>query len=232
PADGLVVDVGHLDLDVAAVAVLLDGKVIVQQAQLILKGDQLLGALGNALGQPGEGRDHLGDAGGVLDGGHPADGVEGVVDEMGVDLGLQHLVFQVLLALLVLQTAGQQALHIAGQVVDPPADVPQLVGPFDGVVDGKVALADLVDAVAEGGHRPGDDGVQPAHQQAAHGPQQQDAQPDQQQVDHPLVEEGALGEQLDQLGVPALQRHLYSEEGAAVAGDAGDTGGGAGHARN
>ena len=100
------------------------------------------------------------------------------------------------------------------------------------MVDGKVALADLVDAVAEGGHRPGDDGVQPAHQQGAHGPQQQDAQPDQQQVDHPLVEEGALGEQLDQLGVPALQRHLYSEEGAAVAGDAGDTGGGAGHARN
>ena len=69
---------------------------------------------------------------------------------MGVDLGLQHLVFQVLLALLVLQAAGQQALHVAGQVVDAPADVPQLVGPLDGVVDGKVALADLVDAVAEG----------------------------------------------------------------------------------
>ena len=66
PADGLVVDVGHLDLDVAAVAVLLDGKVIVQQAQLILKGDQLLGALGNALGQTGKGGDHLGDAGGAF----------------------------------------------------------------------------------------------------------------------------------------------------------------------
>ena len=149
---------------------------------------------------------------------------------MGVDLGLQHLVFQILLALLVLQAAGQQALHVAGQMVDPPADVPQLVGPLDGVVDGKVALADLVDAVAEGGHRLGDDGVQPAHQQRAHGPQQQDAQPDQQQVDHPLAEEGALGEKLDQLGVPALQGHPHAQKGAPVAGDAGNMGGGAGHA--
>ena len=106
PAKCLTLNAGDLDRQVAAVAVLLDGKVIVEQCQLLLQRHQLLGTLGDALGQPRKGGHHLGNAGGVLDGGHPADAVEGVVDKVWVHLVLQHPVFQLLFAALVLHPAG------------------------------------------------------------------------------------------------------------------------------
>ena len=88
PAKGLAFNAGDLNLQVAAVAVLLDGKVIVEQCQLLLQRHQLLGAFGDAFGQPCKGGDHLGNAGRVLafesDG--RANGVK-MVEEVEAELG-------------------------------------------------------------------------------------------------------------------------------------------------
>ena len=54
-----------------------------------------------------------------MDGGHPADAVEGVVDKVRVHLVLQHPVFQLLLATFVLHLAGHQAVHVFSQLDIP-----------------------------------------------------------------------------------------------------------------
>ena len=187
PAKPLVLDPGNLDLQIAAIAVLLDGKVIVEQSQLLLQGHQLLRFLGDALGQPGKGCDHFSDAGRMLDGGHPADAVEGVVDKVGVHLVLQHPVFQLLFFALVLHPAGHQAVHIGGQLVDASANVAQLIGPLYGRVGSKVAAAHSFDPLLQGLHRAGNGPFQPMLHQKAQSPHDGKPQPQQPQIDTALL---------------------------------------------
>ena len=207
-AKGLAFNAGDLDLQIAAVAVLLDGKVIVEQCQLLLQRHQLLGALGDALGQPRKGGYHLGNAGRVLDGGHPADAVKGVVDKVRVHLVLQHPVFQLLLAALVLHPASHQTVHVLGQLVDAPADVAQLVVPLHRVVGAKAAAAHGLDALLQRLHRAGDDPLQPVLHQKAQSPDDGNAKGDEPQVHAVVLQKGARGQKLHQRRTASVQRYL------------------------
>ena len=103
-------------------------------------------------------------AGRVLDGSHPADAVEGVVDKVRVHLVLQHPVFQLLLATFVLHPAGHQAVHVFSQLVDAPADVAQLVVPLNIRVGREIAAADFFNAALQRRDRVGDHPVQQERQ--------------------------------------------------------------------
>ena len=80
---------------------------------------------------------------------------------MRVYLVLQHPVFQLLLAALVLHAAGHQAVYVFGKLVDAAANVAQLVVPLHRAVRGKVAAAHGLDALLQRLHRAGDDQFQP-----------------------------------------------------------------------
>ena len=166
----LVLDVSDVQRDGAAVAVLLDGKVIVEQGKLLLQRHQPLVALGDALQQPRKRHRHLGDAGRVLDGGHPLDAVERVVDKVRVDLVLQHAVFQVFFLQLVVQALLHQRRDRLRKPVDAAADVAHLVVPLNGRVGRKIAPADALQLRLQRLHRRGDHMPQ---QQRQHGAQQQ-----------------------------------------------------------
>ncbi len=105
--DGAVIDVGFFHLDVhgngAAVAVTLYGKIVLQQGKFLPDGHQKAGSLGDALHQLGQGSGHLADAVCPLYAGHPLDGIQGIVDKVGVYLALEHLIFQFLFLFLLLQ---------------------------------------------------------------------------------------------------------------------------------
>src|SRR5512133_387073 len=70
---------------------------------------------------------------------------------MRVDLVLEGAELELLLGLLVLDAALDEALQVARQLIDRAADVPELVVPLDVGVVGKIALGDYghaaVDAV-------------------------------------------------------------------------------------
>ena len=162
-----VLDIADIKGDRAAVAVLLDREIVVEQGKLLIQRHKPLIALGNAFQQAGERRDHLGNAGRMLDGSHPLDAVEGIVDEMRVDLVLQHPVFKVLLLLFVLKAAVHQGGDVARHFIDAAADVAQLVVPLNGRVSGKIAAADRLDPALQRRDRAGDHPVQKKCQRTA-----------------------------------------------------------------
>ena len=144
----------------------------------------------------------------MLDGSHPADAVEGVVDKVRVHLVLQHPVFQLLLAALVLHPAGHQAVHVFSQLVDAPADVAQLVVPLHRAVRGKVAAAHGLDALLQRLHRAGDDPLQPVLHQKAQSPDDGSAKGDQPQVHAVVQQKGICGQKLHQRRAAAVQCYL------------------------
>ena len=168
------VQIWGIQRDRPAVTVALYGKIVLQQGELLFQGDQLLGAFGHAFEQAGEGGDHLGHAGGVLDGGHPLDAVQCIVNKVGADLALQHLVFQGQALLLALNALFHQGGHAPGQLVDAPAHIAQFVVPLNGGIHGEIAPAHLLHLPLEGddwrGHRAVEQG---RHAQAHHQHQQQ-----------------------------------------------------------
>ena len=92
---------------------------------------------------------------------------EGIVDEMRVDLVLQHPVFKVLLLLFVLKAAVHQGGDVARHFIDAAADVAQLVVPLNGRVSGKIAAADRLDPALQRRDRAGDHPVQKKCQRTA-----------------------------------------------------------------
>ena len=123
----------------------------------------------------------------MLDGGHPADTVQGIVDKVGVDLALEHPVFQLLFFALVLHPAVHQAVHIGGQLVDASANVAQFIGPLYGRVGSKVAAAHSFDPLLQGLHRAGNGPFQPMLHQKAQSPHDGKPQPQQPQIDTALL---------------------------------------------
>ena len=61
---------------------------------------------------------------------------------MGIDLALQHPILQVLFLLLIGDTPFKQRVDAQGEVVDPLADVPELIVPFYGRITGEVTVGD------------------------------------------------------------------------------------------
>ena len=59
----LILDIADVQRDRAAVAVLLDREIVVQQGELLIQRHKALVALGDALEQTGQRHDHLGNAG-------------------------------------------------------------------------------------------------------------------------------------------------------------------------
>ena len=127
---------------------------------------------------------------------------------MRVHLVLQHPVFQLLLAALVLHTAGHQAVHVFSQLVDAPADVAQLVVPLHRAVRGKVAAAHGLDALLQRLHRAGDDPLQPVLHQKAQSPDDGSAKGDQPQVHAVVQQKGICGQKLYQCRAAAVQCYL------------------------
>ena len=83
---------------------------------------------------------------------------------MRVNLALQHLVFQILLLFFVLQTPLHQLTYIFRQIIDPPADVPQLMIPFYRRISGEIALGDPFHAGLQMRHGNCDHAVHQEHQ--------------------------------------------------------------------
>ena len=160
----LILDIADVQRDRAAVAVLLDREIVVQQGELLIQRHKALVALGDALEQTGQRHDHLGNAGGVLDGRHPLDAVERIINEVRVDLVLQHPVFKVLLLLLVLEAVLHQRSDAGRHAVDAAADVTQLVVPLNIRVGREIAAADLFNAALQRRDRVGDHPVQQERQ--------------------------------------------------------------------
>ena len=121
---------------------------------------------------------------------------------------MQHPVFQLLLAALVLHTAGHQAVHVFSQLVDAPADVAQLVVPLHRAVRGKVAAAHGLDALLQRLHRAGDDPLQPVLHQKAQSPDDGNAKGDQPQVHAVVQQKGICGQKLYQCRAAAVQSYL------------------------
>ena len=192
-----ILDIADIQRNGTAVAILLDREIVVQQGKLLIQRHQTLVALGDAFQQAGQRCDHLGNAGGVLDGGHPLDAVEGIINKVGVDLVLQHPVLQILLLLFVLQPAVHQGGDAGGHAVDAAADVAQFVVPLDGRVKREVTVADLDHAVLQGYDGRCDHAVQQKCQQQAQyqNGQQADHQRIRQVGDLPL--QRAVGDDLN-----------------------------------
>ena len=152
---------------------MLNRKVIVEERKFILQRHQPLVALGNTLEQAGQSGCHLGNARRVLDGGHPLDAVEGIIKEMGVDLVLQHPVFQIPLGALVLEPLFHQGGDADRQAVDAAANVAHLVVPLNRGVGGKVTLTDALKLVL---NRPDRFGNHAAQQSGKQHPQHKDAE--------------------------------------------------------
>ena len=127
---------------------------------------------------------------------------------MRVHLVLQHPVFQLLLAALVLHPAGHQAVHVFSQLVDAPADVAQLVVPLHRAVRGKVAAAHGLDALLQRLHRAGDDPLQPVLHQKAQSPDDGNAKGDEPQVHAVVQQKGICGQKLHQRRAAAVQCYL------------------------
>ncbi len=159
---------GHLVLEGEGlhIAHALDGDVIVQQGQLLLQRDAVLGALGDIFEQIDQAAQHAGDAGAFLDHRHPADGIEGIIEEMRVDLALQQLDLDVLALLVHALGLLQQVLDAHAHLVDRVADLADLVPcALDGGVEGKIVGADPLDAGFQPLDRPGEIGREQKGQQ-------------------------------------------------------------------
>ncbi|MNP47936.1 hypothetical protein D3C76_1420240 [compost metagenome] len=72
---------------------------------------------------------------------------------MGIDLALQHPVFQLLLLFLVSEPAVHKRYDILGQAVNAPADIAKLAVPFDIAVQQEIALGDLINPLLQFFHR-------------------------------------------------------------------------------
>ena len=211
-----ILDIADIQRDGAAVAVLLDREVVVQQGKLLIQGHQPFVAFGDAFQQAGQRRDHLGDAGGMLDGGHPLDAVQRIINKVGIDLVLQHAVFQILLLLFVLQAVVHQGGDAGRHAVNAPANVAQFVVPLNGRVKGKVAAADFGYAVLQCRDGRCDHAVQQKCQQQAQyqNSQKTDDQRIRQVGDLPL--QRPVGDDLDQVqivytdGIPHHQLGIVS----------------------
>ena len=146
----------------------LDLQIPVDQFQLLLQCDKFL--LGNA--GPEDGRQircQLRDLGHVIGHTQPLHGVQGVIEKMGVQLGLHHADLGVVQFLLALNRANQIVLVFLGHPVEGGCQTAQLVLPVQFHPDVQISLPDPLHGPVHPVHRLGQEAAEPpAVQQAQH----------------------------------------------------------------
>ena len=130
---------GYVNVKKLNIADLLNGDIVVKEIQLLAYGYLFIKALCHVFQQGGQGGHHPDDPCAVLHGGNPLDGIQGIIEEMGVDLGLEHLDLQVHLLLLIPDPVFHQGGHVGGHLVDLPSDDAQLIIGLNGRISGEIS---------------------------------------------------------------------------------------------
>ena len=99
--------------------------------QFISHGDDALPLAQADPEKPGQGGHHLDRLRLFFIFHHPDDDIQGIVEEMGIDLGLERVKFSFPLRLMLLHDILHQYLDLAGHVRDGPAQVLDLIGASD-----------------------------------------------------------------------------------------------------
>ena len=142
------------------VAILLDLQIALGVFDLLGDGDELVALADADAEEPGQGVDHLHRVGVAALFAHPGDGVQGIVEEMGVDLGLKGPELRFAEIYLLLPDGGHQLLdpqhHVAegtGELLDLPGTPHGAVGEVVRV--GFKALHSVRQAPERPGQQPG-----------------------------------------------------------------------------
>ena len=142
----------HRQGERAGKADVLDLHVPLHKAQLLPQRDQLIG--GDAAAQDvGKVGGDGGDLRGLMDLAHPLDGVQRVVQEVGVELGLHHADLSLVQLPLLAQGVLQILPQALGHPVEPTGELAHLVDAAVVQLDVQVALLHLAHGAVEGADR-------------------------------------------------------------------------------
>ena len=128
---------------------------------------------------------------------------------MRIYLALQHLVFQIFFLLLVLQASVHQKIYIFGQIIDSPADISQLVIPFDGGISGEISRGYPLHPVVYLCDRYADHPVQHEHQKHTDAQNTDDDSTYNAPEEQLLIAEFCMGNNLADIAVRHFQRSCY-----------------------
>ena len=138
------------------VADLLDLQIAAGMAQLFLDGNVVLSFIKAGPEETGQGSDQADDLVFLFRFRQPDDGVQGIVEEMGIDLGLEQLQLRPAQVFLFSGDLGDQLLELVDHFIDVLAQFPDLRAVFDMCADIQIAVGDLPGDPGNLVDRPGD----------------------------------------------------------------------------